>query len=65
MDLIRLHNHNGVGTCEFCLKIRPKESMYMDLDCRAFIKLVCEECAADQLIAQYGALPANFRRQVV
>jgi hypothetical protein len=60
MDLVKLRNHNGSGECEYCLKIAPKASMYMDLEQRAWIKLVCAEYAADYYVERYGAVPAGF-----
>jgi hypothetical protein len=60
MDLVKLRNHNGSGECEYCLKVWPKDSMYMDLEQRAFVKLVCPECTASYMVERYGAVPAGF-----
>ena len=60
MDLVKLRNHNGSGECEYCLKVAPRDSMYMDLEQRAWIKLVCAECAAQYMVDRFGAVPAGF-----
>jgi hypothetical protein len=55
MDLVRILNHDGDGKCEYCIRPGPRDGMYMDLDSRGGLKLICAQCAAELLVEQYGS----------